>query len=203
MNTNVKNEIVGNNAKLVESALSGLESLIRVCGDDPSRNGLEETPSRVLRAFIEYTAGYREDPRAHLTKTFDVSFRDIVLIRDIEIYSMCEHHFAPFFGVVHVGYIPGNHVTGLSKIARMVEGYAKRFQVQERLTEEIVAAMDEMLKPQGVMAVVVAKHMCMCSRGISKSTASTITKAVRGVFQTSENKQNEFLSLIQTPLIGR
>ncbi|RBN36584.1 GTP cyclohydrolase I FolE, partial [Priestia megaterium] len=119
--------------------------------------------------FLEYTEGYREDPKAHLEKTFDVNHNELVLIRDIEFHSMCEHHFAPFFGVAHVGYIPDKKITGLSKIARTVEGYAKRFQVQERLTNEIADAIEEILEPKGVMVIIEAKHMCMCGRGIKKS----------------------------------
>ncbi|MBT2282954.1 GTP cyclohydrolase I FolE [Paenibacillus polymyxa] len=191
---------VNENSKLVENALLGLESLIQLCGDDPNRDGLIETPSRVLRAFLEYTAGYQEDPKDHLTKVFDINYQDIVLIRDIEVHSMCEHHFAPFYGVVHIGYIPRSYVTGLSKIARMVEGYARRFQVQERFTEEIVTAIEDMLEPEGVMAVVSAKHMCMCGRGIRKSGATTITKSTRGIFQSNEIKQNEFMYLLQSSI---
>lgn len=174
----------------------GIDKLIKICGDDPNRNGLEETPFRVVKAFLEYTEGYREEPKEHLEKTFDVQASELVLVRDIELFSMCEHHFAPFYGVAHVGYIPNEKVTGLSKIARMVEGYAKRFQVQERLTTQIADAMNEVLEPKGVMVVIEAKHMCMCGRGIRKSGASTTTSAVRGVFANEPDARGEFLSLI-------
>lgn len=172
------------------------KELIDLCGDNPNRDGLQETPYRVLKAFLEYTEGYREDPKLHLEKTFDVEHQELVLVKDIEFYSMCEHHFAPFFGVAHVGYIPNKKVTGLSKIARMVEGYAKRFQVQERMTTQISKAIEEILEPKGTMIVIEAKHMCMCGRGIKKSSASTTTSSVRGIFADKENARAEFLSLL-------
>jgi GTP cyclohydrolase IA len=182
----------------VNRAVEGVESLIKLCGDDPERNGLLETPFRVVKAFLEYTQGYREDPAEHLSKNFDVNAGGLVLLRDIELFSMCEHHFAPFYGVAHVGYIPKEgQVTGLSKIARVVEGYSKRFQVQERLTEQIADAMQRVLDPKGVMVVVEAKHMCMCGRGIKKSSASTTTSSVRGVFLTEASARNEFLQLLR------
>lgn len=177
--------------------MDGFIDLIDFCGDDPNRDGLEESPYRVLKAFLEYTEGYREDPKAHLEKTFDVTHRELVLVKDIEFYSMCEHHFAPFFGVAHVGYIPGQKITGLSKIARMVDGYAKRFQVQERLTTQIAEAMEDVLQPTGTMVVIEAKHMCMCGRGVKKSSAKTVTSSVRGAFSDRQDSRAEFLSLIK------
>lgn len=187
------------NKKITQSQnfMNAVRELIELCGDNPDRDGLEETPYRVMKAFLEYTEGYREDPKAHLMKTFDVEHQELVLVRDIEFHSMCEHHFAPFFGVAHVGYIPNEKITGLSKIARMVEGYAKRFQVQERMTTEIVEAIEEILEPQGTMVVIEAKHMCMCGRGIKKSNASTVTSSVRGVFADNPDARAEFLSLLQ------
>ncbi|MFF2441972.1 GTP cyclohydrolase I FolE [Priestia megaterium] len=180
-----------------DTFMNAVKELIDLCGDNPERDGLEETPYRVLKAFLEYTEGYREDPKAHLEKTFDVNHNELVLIRDIEFHSMCEHHFAPFFGVAHVGYIPDKKITGLSKIARTVEGYAKRFQVQERLTNEIADAIEEILEPKGVMVIIEAKHMCMCGRGIKKSSASTVTSSVRGTFMDKPEVRGEFLSLLQ------
>jgi GTP cyclohydrolase IA len=176
--------------------MDGIKNLIEICGDDPDRDGLQETPFRVLKAFLEYTEGYREDPKVHLEKVFDVDHKELVMVKDIEFHSMCEHHFAPFFGVAHVGYVPDRKITGLSKIGRLVEGYAKRFQVQERLTNEIAQAVVEVLEPQGVMVVVEAKHMCMCGRGIKKSTASTTTTAVRGIYAEKTENRMEFLSLL-------
>jgi GTP cyclohydrolase IA len=177
--------------------MDAIKELVELCGEDPNRDGLTETPYRVLKAFLEYTEGYREDPKNHLLKTFDVSHQELILVKNIEFHSLCEHHFAPFFGVAHVGYIPNIKITGLSKIARLVEGYAKRFQVQERLTNQIVEAMEEILQPQGTMVIIEAKHMCMCGRGIKKTSASTTTSAVRGIFAKQSDVRAEFLSLLQ------
>ena len=176
---------------------SAIRDLIKLCGDDPDRDGLQETPFRVLKAFLEYTEGYHEDPQNHLEKTFDIQHKGLILVKDIEFYSMCEHHFSPFFGVAHVGYIPNEKITGLSKIGRMVDGFAKRFQVQERLTSQIAAAMEEILKPAVTMVVVEAKHMCMCSRGTKKSSTSTTTSSIHGIFETQSDLRAEFFSLIK------
>lgn len=183
-------------AGLIDSAFVGFENLIELCGDDAARDGLQETPFRVIKAFAEYTQGYREDPREHLKKTFDVEHDELVLVRDIEFHSMCEHHFAPFFGVAHIAYIPSDKITGLSKFARLVDGYAKRFQVQERLTNEIANAIVDVLGAKSVMVVIEAKHMCMCGRGVKKSGASTTTSAVRGDFREQPSARNEVLSLL-------
>jgi GTP cyclohydrolase IA len=176
--------------------MDAMKELIKLCGDDPERDGLQESPMRVLKAFLEYTEGYHEDPKKHLEKVFDVDHQELILVRDIEFYSMCEHHFAPFYGVAHVGYIPNEKVTGLSKIGRLVEGYAKRFQVQERLTNQIAEAMEEILQPQGTMVVVEAKHMCMCSRGVKKANSSTTTTSTRGIFKEQNDAKLEFLTLL-------
>lgn len=176
--------------------MDAVKDLINLCGDNPHRDGMQETPYRVLKAFLEYTEGYREDPKLHLKKTFDVEHQGLVLVKDIDFYSMCEHHLAPFFGVAHVGYIPNKKITGLSKIARMVEGYAKRFQVQERLTTQITEAIEEILEPKGTMVVIEARHMCVCGRGIKKSNSSTTTSSVRGVFADKQSARDEFLSLL-------
>ncbi len=184
------------NLYLANNFMDAIKDLIVLCGDDPKRDGLEETPYRVLKAFLEYTEGYRDDPKHHLLKTFDVNHQELILVKNIEFHSLCEHHFAPFFGVAHVGYIPNEKITGLSKIARLVEGYAKRFQVQERLTLQIVEAMEEVLQPQGTMVILEAKHMCMCGRGIKKTNASTTTSSVRGIFATNSEARAEFLSLL-------
>jgi GTP cyclohydrolase IA len=187
------------NTKLAQANkfMDAVKELVVLCGDNPNREGLEETPYRVLKAFLEYTEGYRENPKHHLLKTFEVSHQELILVKNIEFYSLCEHHFAPFFGVAHVGYIPKLKITGLSKIARMVEGYAKRFQVQERLTAQIVEAIEEILQPQGTMVVINAKHLCMCGRGIKKSNASTTTTSVRGIFADHPNVRGEFLALLK------
>lgn len=175
--------------------MGSLQKLIRLCGDDPEREGLEETPYRVIKAFMEYTQGYLENPEIHLKKTFSVDHDEIVLVKDIHFYSMCEHHFAPFYGVAHVGYIPNGKITGLSKLARLVEGYAKRFQVQERMTNQIADSIVKALRPRGVMVVIQAKHMCMCGRGIKKPGSSTITTAARGIFRNAKARK-EFLDLV-------
>ncbi|RFB17395.1 GTP cyclohydrolase I FolE [Bacillus sp. HNG] len=182
--------------KQAEHVADALKSLIELCGDDPNRDGLIETPQRVVKAFLEYTEGYQEDPKDHLKKVFDVTHRELVLVKHIEFHSMCEHHFAPFFGIAHVGYIPDKRVTGLSKIGRMVEGYAKRFQVQEVLTNQIAEAIEEILEPQGTMVVIEAKHMCMCGRGIKKTNSETTTTAVRGIFEERADTRLEFLTLL-------
>lgn len=194
---NISRALFEKQSSRVDRLEGAIRELIELCGDDPQRDGLQETPKRVIKAFLEYTEGYGEDPKHHLLKTFDVEHRELVIVKDIEFHSMCEHHFAPFFGVAHVGYIPNEKITGLSKIARMVEGYAKRFQVQERLTSQIAQAMEEVLAPQGTMVVVEAQHMCMCGRGIKKSTASTTTSSVRGVFAKKADARAEFLLLLK------
>ena len=177
-------------------AENGVIDLIRLCGADPLSEGMTQTPKRFVKAFLEYTKGYQEDPKDYLKVTFPADSKELVMVTDIEFFSQCEHHLAPFFGKAHVGYIPTTRVTGLSKIARMVEGYARRFQVQERLTTQIADAMQEVLRPQGVMVVVEARHMCMCSRGVNKPSAVTKTSAVRGVFSEQPPARAEFLSIL-------
>lgn len=177
--------------------MNAVKDLIDICGDDPKRQGLEETPYRVLKAFLEYTEGYHEDPKAHLEKTFDVEHDDIIMVKDIDFNSTCEHHFAPIYGVAHVGYIPDGKITGLSKIARMFDGYARRFQVQERLTNQAADAMVDVLDPKGVIVVIEAAHMCMCARGAKKKDSLTVSTASRGVFSENPEKRNEFMSLLK------
>jgi len=186
-----------NLVNLADEVMIGVGDLITLCGDDPQRDGLQDTPYRVTKAFLELTEGYREDPKQHLEKTFDVDHQELVLLKDIEFQSMCEHHLLPFFGVAHVAYIPKKKLTGLSKIARMVDGYSKRFQVQERLTSQIADALMEVLDAEGAMVVIEAKHLCMCHRGVKKSGSSTVTSSVRGVFAQEPETRAEFLSLIR------
>ncbi len=174
-----------------------LQKLIALCGEDPQQADLAETPFRVIKAFLEYTAGYREDPTAHLEKIFDIQQSDPIIVKDIEFYSMCEHHFAPFFGVAHVAYLPDRKVTGLSKIARVVEGYARRFQVQERLTNQIADAIDTVLQPKGVMVAIEAKHLCVSSRGARKEQAQTFTLASRGAYIKDSQLRSEFMAAIK------
>jgi GTP cyclohydrolase I len=188
----------------VESAvdLGRIEKAVReilsAVGEDPDRDGLQRTPARVARAYAELFAGLRVDPRQVLTTAFEANHDELVLVRDIELMSTCEHHLLPFHGVAHVGYIPGEdgRITGLSKLARLVEVYARRPQVQERLTAQIADTIMDVVAPSGVIVVVDCEHMCMAVRGIQKPGASTVTSAVRGVFQRDAKSRAEAMSLI-------
>ncbi len=180
---------------------AGVERAVRdllvAVGEDPDREGLRDTPARVARAFAETFAGMRTDPASILTTTFDLEHEEMILVRDIEVYSTCEHHLVPFHGVAHVGYIPGpsGRVTGLSKIARLVEVFARRPQVQERLTSQIADALVEHLEPQGAIVVIECEHLCMSMRGVRKPGARTITSAVRGQMRNVATRA-EAMSLI-------
>ncbi|MFZ5644350.1 MAG: GTP cyclohydrolase I FolE [Bacillota bacterium] len=175
-----------------------VKMILEAIGEDPEREGLIETPARVARMYEEIFCGLWEDPQEHLQKMFSEEHEEMVLVKDIPIYSMCEHHLLPFFGKAHVAYIPrrGN-VTGLSKLARVVEGYAKRPQLQERLTSQIADAIMRKLAPHGVLVVMEAEHMCMTLRGVRKPGSKTITSAVRGSFQKNEVTRAEALALIK------
>lgn len=193
-----------NNSELLQQKLTdvqqieqALQTLMALCGQDDNNPDLDKTPFRVVKAFLEYTSGYREDPTAHLEKVFDIQQNDPIIVKDIEFYSMCEHHFAPFFGVAHVAYLPDQKVTGLSKIARVVEGYARRFQVQERLTNQIADAIDTVLQPKGVMVAIEAKHLCVSSRGVKKEQAQTFTLASRGAYIKDSQLRSEFMTAIK------
>lgn len=181
-----------------DRAEKAVRELLLACGEDPDRDGLQETPARVARAFHEMFAGLYTDPDSVLNKTFDESHDELILVTDIPLYSVCEHHLVAFHGVAHVGYIPSEHgkVTGLSKLARLVDLYAKRPQVQERLTTQIADALMRKLEPRGVIVVVEAEHMCMAMRGIRKPGARTTTSAVRGLLRTSASSRAEALDLI-------
>ncbi|WAL69973.1 GTP cyclohydrolase I FolE [Amycolatopsis cynarae] len=180
-------------------AEKAVRELLLAVGEDPDRDGLRDTPARVARAYQEMFAGLYEDPDKVLDRTFDESHEELVLVTDIPLYSMCEHHLAPFHGVAHVGYIPNAHgkVTGLSKLARLVDLYAKRPQVQERLTSQVADALNRRLEPRGVIVVIEAEHLCMSMRGIRKAGARTTTSAVRGVLQTQASTRAEALELIK------
>ena len=173
------------------------EILIAI-GEDPDRDGLLRTPGRVARAYAELFAGLRADPRDVLTTSFEADHDELVLVREIEVTSMCEHHLLPFHGLAHIGYIPGTdgRITGLSKLARLVEVYARRPQVQERLTSQIADTLMEALNPRGVIVVIDCAHMCMAMRGIQKAGARTVTSAVRGIFQADAKSRAEAMSLI-------
>ncbi|GAA4620587.1 GTP cyclohydrolase I FolE [Actinoallomurus vinaceus] len=173
------------------------EILIAV-GEDPDRDGLLDTPARVARAYAEQFAGLRQRPEDVLTTVFDADHDEMVLVKDIEVYSTCEHHLVPFHGVAHVGYTPNERgqITGLSKLARLVDVYARRPQVQERMTSQIADALMEVLKPRGVIVVIEAEHLCMTMRGVRKPGAKTVTSAVRGDFRDSPSTRAEAMSLI-------
>jgi GTP cyclohydrolase I len=171
--------------------------IIRRFDKDPTRDGLERTPERVEKALTFLTKGYNEDPTTTLTGAlFDVDYDEMVIVKDIEMFSLCEHHMLPFFGKVHVAYIPNGKVIGLSKIPRLVEVFARRLQVQERLTRQIADAICEAIHPQGVGVVIEARHLCMMMRGVEKQNSSTVTSAMLGVFQ-KQNTRTEFLSLVR------
>ncbi|SCE89103.1 GTP cyclohydrolase I [Micromonospora coriariae] len=173
------------------------EILIAV-GEDPDRDGLQQTPARVARAYAELFAGLRVDPAQVLSTTFEANHEELVIVRDIDVMSLCEHHLLPFRGSAHIGYIPGpdGRITGLSKLARLVEVFARRPQVQERLTSQVADLLMSKLSPRGVVVVLECEHMCMAMRGIQKSGAKTITSAVRGILQTDSKSRAEAMALI-------
>jgi GTP cyclohydrolase I len=179
-------------------AEAAVRELLLAVGEDPDRPGLQDTPARVARAYAETFAGLWQDPYEVLATTFDENHDELVLVKDIAMYSTCEHHLVPFHGVAHVGYIPGadGRVTGLSKIARLVEVYARRPQVQERLTRQVADALNDVLKPQGVIVVIQAEHLCMAMRGIRKPGTITVTSAVRGIFRDNAATRSEAMSLV-------
>jgi GTP cyclohydrolase I len=176
-----------------------IRTLILWAGDDPSREGLAETPARVAKAFKEFYKGYDEDPHEILDRVFEEveGYQDMVLVRDIPFYSHCEHHMVPFIGKAHVAYFPTDAVVGLSKLARVVDIYARRLQSQERLTAEIVSSVDEALKPRGVAVMIEAEHQCMTLRGVQKHGASTITTQFTGIFRDDPTEQVRFLTLVR------
>jgi GTP cyclohydrolase I len=177
---------------------AAVREILAAIGEDPDRDGLRDTPARVGRMYAEICAGLHEDPATHLKVAFEAGHDEMVLVRDIPLYSLCEHHLIPFLGKAHVAYIPNydGRVTGLSKLARVVDGFAKRPQVQERLTVQIAEAMETVLQPMGVMVVIEAEHLCMSMRGIRKAGATTVTSAVRGSFRTSESTRAEAMRFI-------
>ncbi|WP_166388483.1 GTP cyclohydrolase I FolE [Catellatospora methionotrophica] len=202
-------------ARLVDGSLTGvpveetvdlarIEKAVReilvALGEDPDRDGLQKTPSRVARAYAELFAGLRANPADVLKTTFEADHDEFVLVRDISIFSLCEHHLLPFRGVAHVGYLPGEdgRITGLSKLARLVEVYARRPQVQERLTSQVADLLQEQLQARGVIVVLECEHMCMEMRGIRKAGARTVTSAVRGILKTDPKTRAEAMSLINS-----
>jgi GTP cyclohydrolase I len=181
-------------AARVEAAV---RELLLAVGEDPDRDGLRDTPARVARSYQEIFAGLRQDPKDVLSATFDIGHEEMVLVKDIEVYSTCEHHLVPFHGVAHIGYIPGEsgRVTGLSKLARLVDVYARRPQVQERMTGEIADALVEVLEPRGAIVVVECEHLCMSMRGVRKPGSRTVTSAVRGQMRDGATRA-EAMSLV-------
>lgn len=193
-NKDYKNRLVEENRALIEGHI---REILRLIGEDPDREGLAETPARVARMYEELFRGYGVDPREVLGVTFDEQHEELVIVKDIVYYSLCEHHMAPFFGKVHIGYIPSGKIAGLSKLARLVDAVTRRLQVQERITSEIADVMDEVLKPKGVMVVVEGEHLCMCARGVKKPGSKTVTSAVRGTFRKDAASRSECLSLLR------
>jgi GTP cyclohydrolase I len=179
-------------------AEAAVRELLIAVGEDPDRPGLRETPARVARAYAETFAGLWQDPYEALTATFDEDHDELVLVKDIPMYSTCEHHLVPFHGAAHVAYIPGldGKVTGLSKLARLVEVYARRPQVQERMTAQIADALQEVLKPRGTLVVIEAEHLCMAMRGVRKPGSRTVTSAVRGIFRENASTRAEAMALV-------
>ena len=179
--------------------LEVVRRLLTLIGEDPDREGLRETPARFLKALDEYTRGYREKPE-DILKVFEdgaQSVDEMVIVRDIPVYSLCEHHLAPFFGRAHIGYVPEKRILGLSKMSRLVEVFSRRLQVQERLTNQIADALDTNLQPLGVAVVIECRHMCMESRGVRHTGTSTVTSALRGSIKTNADTRREFLTLIR------
>jgi GTP cyclohydrolase I len=179
-------------------AEAAVRTLIRWAGDDPDREGLRATPSRVVRAYEEWFSGYNDDPSEYLKRTFQETggYDEVVVLRDIRFESFCEHHMAPIIGRVHIGYIPRNRVVGISKLARLVEVYARRLQIQEKMTAEIAACLEAVLKPHGVAVVTEATHQCMTTRGVHKTGVSMVTSRMLGVFRDQTETRQEFLAAI-------
>lgn len=180
-----------------EKIEAGVRLLLEGIGEDLGREGLKETPSRIARMYEELYAGMEEDPAVHLSKTFHAKNSEMVVERDITFYSTCEHHLMPFYGKVHVAYIPDGRVVGLSKLARTVETFARRLQIQEQLTVQIADALMDCLAPKGVMVMVEAEHMCMTMRGIKKPGSQTVTYAARGAFRENPELKNTFMQLVK------
>jgi len=181
-----------------DEAEGAVRTLIRWAGDDPDREGLLGTPSRVVRAYEEWFGGYDEDPRDYLKRTFEevAGYDEIVLLRDVRFVSHCEHHMAPIIGRVHIAYLPRNRVVGISKLIRLVDAYARRMQVQERLTAEIASCVDSVLKPHGVAVVVEGTHECMTTRGVKRTDVTMVTSRMLGVFRNQPQTRAEFLAAI-------
>jgi GTP cyclohydrolase IA len=184
-----------------EEAEKAVETLLRWAGDDPAREGLLDTPKRVAKAFEEWFQGYKEDPEEYLKRTFEEveGYDEMIVLRDIRFESHCEHHLAPIIGKAHVGYLPTNRVVGISKLARVVETFAKRLQVQEKMTAQIAAAIEKVLKPKGVAVVIEGAHQCMTTRGVHKPGVTMVTSSMIGEFRKNPLTRREFLTIIGNP----
>ena len=184
-----------------EEAQKAVRTLIEWAGDNPEREGLVETPKRVVKAYEEFFAGYDEDPEEILRKTFEEveGYDEMVLVKNIRLESHCEHHIVPILGKAHIAYIPNNRVVGISKLARIVDAFGKRLQTQETMTAQIANTIEKVLEPKGVAVVVDAAHQCMTTRGIHKPESSTVTSCMRGIFKENPRTRNEFLTFIKLP----
>jgi len=182
-----------------DEAMACVRGLLRYIGEDENREGLQETPRRVIDAMLEHFSGYKDDPEEHLLKTFEEveGYDEIVLVSDIDLHSHCEHHLVPFVGRAHVAYIPDGKVVGLSKLARVVDGYAKRLQVQEKLTMQIAQAIENVLNPAGVAVIIQCQHFCMCHRGVHKPNSWTTTSKLTGAFLNNASSRSELFQLIE------
>ena len=181
-----------------EEAEAAVRTLIRWAGDDPDREGLRGTPGRVVRAYEEWFAGYKDHPRDYLKRTFDETggYDEVVVLRDIRLESHCEHHMVPIIGKVHIGYLPDTRVVGISKLARLVDAYAHRLQIQEKLTAQIANTLQDVLQPRGVAVVIEAAHQCMTTRGVHKSDVAMVTSRMLGAFRDNGETRREFLTMI-------
>jgi len=200
MPNNTKSNKSHRKGTMIDSAKieKAVASIIEAIGEDPKREGLLGTPRRIAEMYAEVFSGIYEDPREELRIGFEEGHREMVILKDIAFYSMCEHHFLPFYGLAHVGYIPSGRVVGASKVGRVIEILAKRPQLQERLTTQIANTMVEVLEPKGVAVVIQAEHLCMTMRGVKKPGSNIVTSAMRGLFQKSPLTRSEFLSLVQS-----
>jgi GTP cyclohydrolase I len=184
-----------------EEAERAVRTLLRWAGDDPGREGLKDTPARVAKAFEDWFSGYDQDPEAYLARTFEevAGYDDMVILKDIRFESHCEHHLAPIIGHVHVGYLPTNRVVGISKLARVVEAFARRLQVQEKMNAQIAHCIQKVLQPKGVAVVIEAAHQCMTTRGVHKTSVTMVTSTMLGAFRDLSDTRREFLNIIGNP----
>ncbi len=192
---------INQNRPTREQAEEAIRTLLRWAGDDPSREGLRDTPSRVARAYEDWFSGYSEDPDEYLRRTFEEveGYDDMVVLKDIRFESHCEHHMAPIIGKAHIGYMPNNRVVGISKLARVVDTFARRFQVQETMNAQIAECIQRVLDPKGVAVVIEATHQCMTTRGVHKPGVTMVTSTVHGIFRTNPTTRREFLAVIGNP----